>query len=75
VLTDDPVESAKQFVAEYGATWDTVVDPDEAIKREYRVVARPHTWFVDRDGILRSQQIGGPMTDAEFERHYAGIQG
>jgi cytochrome c biogenesis protein CcmG, thiol:disulfide interchange protein DsbE len=75
VLTDDPVESAKQFVAEYGATWETVVDPDETIKREYRVVARPHTWFVDRDGILRSQQIGGPMTDAEFERHYAGIQG
>lgn len=75
VLTDDPVEPAKQFVAEYGASWPTVVDPDQAIKREYRVVARPHSWFVDREGILRSQQIGGPMTDDEFERHYARIRG
>jgi cytochrome c biogenesis protein CcmG/thiol:disulfide interchange protein DsbE len=73
VLTDDPVEPARQFVAEYHATWPTVVDPDGAIKRAYRVVARPHSWFIDRDGVLRSQQIGGPMSDADFERQYARI--
>lgn len=73
VLTDDPVEPARQFAAEYGATWPTVVDPDEAIKRAYRVVARPHTWFIDRDGIIRSIQVGGPMTDEEFARHYERI--
>jgi cytochrome c biogenesis protein CcmG, thiol:disulfide interchange protein DsbE len=74
VLTDDPVEPARRFVAEYGATWPTVVDPDEAIQRTYRVVARPHTWFIDRDGVIRSMQIGGPMSDEEFERHYARIR-
>ena len=74
VLTDDPVEPARQFVAEYGATWPTVVDPDETIKRAYRVVARPHTWFIDRSGVIRSMQIGGPMTDAEFQRHYDRIR-
>jgi cytochrome c biogenesis protein CcmG, thiol:disulfide interchange protein DsbE len=73
VLTDDPVEPARQFAAKYRATWPTVVDPDQAIKRAYRVVARPHTWFVDRDGIIRSMQIGGPMSDADFERQYARI--
>jgi cytochrome c biogenesis protein CcmG, thiol:disulfide interchange protein DsbE len=75
VLTDDPVEPARDFVAQYRATWPTVVDPDGAIKRTYRVVARPHSWFIDRDGILRSQQIGGPMSDADFERQYARIAG
>jgi cytochrome c biogenesis protein CcmG/thiol:disulfide interchange protein DsbE len=75
VLTDDPVEPARQFVAEYGATWPTAIDPDEAIKRTYRVVARPHTWFIDREGVIRSMQIGGPMSDEEFERHYARIRG
>jgi cytochrome c biogenesis protein CcmG/thiol:disulfide interchange protein DsbE len=75
VLTDDPVEPARQFAAHYHATWPTVVDPDQAIKRAYRVVARPHSWFIDRDGILRSQQIGGPMSDADFERQYARIAG
>lgn len=74
VLTDDPPEPARQFVAEYGASWPTVIDPDESIKRAYRVVARPHTWFVDRTGVIRSMQIGGPMTDAEFERHYVLIR-
>jgi cytochrome c biogenesis protein CcmG, thiol:disulfide interchange protein DsbE len=74
VLTDDPPEPARQFAAEYGASWPTVIDPGESIKRAYRVVARPHTWFVDRAGVLRSLQIGGPMTDAEFERHYARIR-
>lgn len=74
VLTDDPAEPARQFVAEYGATWPTVIDPGESLKRMYRVVARPHTWFIDRDGVIRSMQIGGPMTDAEFERHFARIR-
>ena len=74
VLTDDPPELARRFVAEYKATWPTVMDPDEAIKREYRVVARPHTWFIDRSGVIRSMQIGGPMTDEEFQRHYDKIR-
>ncbi len=72
VLTDDPPQPARQFVVEYRATWPTVIDSDEALKRTYRVVARPHTWFIDGDGVIRSMQIG-PMRDADFERQYALI--
>ena len=72
VLTDDPVEPARDFVAKYGGDWATVVDPDKAIKTAYRVVARPQTYFVDRSGIIRSIQIG-ELTDADFERQYARI--
>jgi cytochrome c biogenesis protein CcmG/thiol:disulfide interchange protein DsbE len=74
VLTDDPPDLARTFVAEHGGTWQTVVDPGAAIKGAYRVVARPQTYFVDRDGILRSIQIG-ELTDADFERQYAMIAG
>jgi peroxiredoxin len=70
VLTDDPVEPARQFVADYHATWPTVIDPASTIKATYRVVARPHSWFIDRQGALRSQQIGG-LTDTDFERQFA----
>jgi cytochrome c biogenesis protein CcmG/thiol:disulfide interchange protein DsbE len=73
ILTDDPPEPARQFVADYGATWPTVIDPGESLKRTYRVVGRPHTWFVDRAGVIRQMQIG-VMTDAEFERHFALIR-
>ena len=72
VLTDDPEQPARDFIAEYGATWPTVVDPDKSIKTAYRVAARPQTYFVDAQGILRSIQIG-QANDADFERQYAQI--
>ena len=72
VLMGDPPASARDFVAEYGATWLTVDDPGGEIRTAYRVAARPQTYFIDRDGILRSIQVG-EVTDAEFERQYALI--
>ncbi len=65
---------ARDFVAQYGATWPTVEDPSGAIRSAYRVAARPQSYFIDRDGILRSIQVG-QLTDAEFERQYALIGG
>jgi len=72
VLTDDPIEPARDFVAQYGGDWETVVDPDKSVKAAYRVVARPQTYFVDRTGVIRSIQIG-ELTDADFERQYQRI--
>jgi cytochrome c biogenesis protein CcmG, thiol:disulfide interchange protein DsbE len=72
VLTDDPPAPALDFIAEYGATWPTVADPDKAAKTAYRVVGRPQTYFIDPSGVIRSIQIG-QLTDADFERQYAKI--
>jgi cytochrome c biogenesis protein CcmG/thiol:disulfide interchange protein DsbE len=74
VLADDPVEPARQFAAQYGATWPTVIDPGAVLKAAYHVVGRPQSFYVDRNGILRDLQIG-PVTDADFERKYATIAG
>ena len=74
VLMADPPAPARTFVAEQGATWPTVIDPDGAIKTAYRVVARPQSYFIDRDGVLRSIQIG-EVKDVDFERQYALIAG
>ena len=72
VLTDDPVEPARDFVAAYGGDWATVVDPDKRFKAAYRVAGRPQTYFVDKTGVIRSIQIG-EMLDSDFERGYAKI--
>lgn len=74
VLMYDPPAPARDFIATYGATWPTVDDPSGAIRTAYRVVARPQSYFIDRDGILRGIQVG-QVTDAEFERQYALIAG
>jgi cytochrome c biogenesis protein CcmG/thiol:disulfide interchange protein DsbE len=74
VLTDDAPDGARAFVAQYGATWPTVIDPGSVLKIAYRVIARPQSYFVDRVGILRSIQIG-EVRDADFERQYGLISG
>ena len=72
VLMDDPPEPARDFVTAFGATWPTVVDPEERIVRAWQVAARPQSYFVDRDGILRSIQVG-EVIESDFERQYALI--
>lgn len=70
----DPPAPARDFAADFGATWPTIDDPDGSIRTGYRAIARPQTYFIDRAGILRAIQVG-ELTDAEFERHYATISG
>ena len=72
VMSDDPVELAREFAAQYGSSWSSVIDQGGAIKAAYRVIAWPQTYFVDRGGILRSIQIG-EIRDVDFERQYAAI--
>ena len=72
VLMDDAPAPARDFIAQYGATWPTVDDPASAIRKAYRVAARPQSYFIDRDGILRSIQVG-ELTQPEFDRQFAAI--
>jgi cytochrome c biogenesis protein CcmG/thiol:disulfide interchange protein DsbE len=74
VLMDDAPAPARDFIAQYAATWPTVDDPGSAIRTSYRVAARPQSYFIDRDGVLRSIQVG-ELTQAEFDRQYAAISG
>jgi cytochrome c biogenesis protein CcmG/thiol:disulfide interchange protein DsbE len=74
ILMDDAPAPARDFIAQYGAAWPTVDDPSGGIRTAYRVAARPQTYFIDRDGILRAIQVG-QVTEAEFEREYALISG
>jgi hypothetical protein len=70
----DPPAPARDFIADHGATWPTIDDPEATIRTAYRAIARPQTYFIDRDGILREIRIG-QVTDAEFELLYASISG
>ena len=74
ILTDNGPDPARTFVAEEGATWPTVIDPGGALKRSYRVLGLPQSYFIDRNGILRSIQIG-EVRDADFERQFGLISG
>lgn len=72
VLMVDPPEPARDFIAELGATWPTVDDPDGVLRAAYRTIARPMTYFIDVSGVVRAIQVG-ETTDALFEASYAKI--
>lgn len=72
VVYKDMPSAAASFMDEFGATWESVTDPDGAIASSYRVVAPPQTYFIDGDGILRSIHIG-EVTAEDFEAEYAKI--
>ena len=74
VLMFDPPAPAQDFVTANGASWPTIDDPDGAIRAAYRAVARPQTYFIDRDGVLRGIQVG-QLTPGDFDRLYAAIAG
>jgi cytochrome c biogenesis protein CcmG/thiol:disulfide interchange protein DsbE len=74
ILMYDAEAPARDFIAQYGATWPTVDDQAGTIRDAYRVAARPQTYFIDRNGVLQSIQIG-QLTETEFERQYAQISG
>jgi cytochrome c biogenesis protein CcmG, thiol:disulfide interchange protein DsbE len=72
ILMYDAPAPALDFISQYGASWPTVDDPTGAIRTAYRVAARPQTYFIDRQGVLRAIQVG-QVTEVEFERGYALI--
>lgn len=73
VLMIDPPDPARAFVREFGATWPSILDPNEAFRAAYRVAARPQSYFIDKNGILRAIQIG-EVAATDFEQQYATIK-
>jgi cytochrome c biogenesis protein CcmG, thiol:disulfide interchange protein DsbE len=73
VLYKDEASLAKQFLADFGAPWPTLDDPDGTLATAYGVVAPPQTYFIDKDGVLRGRQIG-QIRPEDFDTQYAKIR-
>jgi DsbE subfamily thiol:disulfide oxidoreductase len=72
-LYKDDREYGARFVAEQGATWPTVTDPERSIGAAWKVLGPPQTFFVDREGIIRAVQVGQVRDAAELDRLLAAI--
>lgn len=67
VLYQDDAEGARKFEAEYGLTYQTVLDPDGRTAIDFGVLGIPESFLIDQDGIVRDRQIG-PYTAEELRR-------
>jgi thiol-disulfide isomerase/thioredoxin len=62
--TPDTVES---FLAKLNVSYDSLLDREGDVARQYGVMGLPTTFFVSRDGVLKSR-ILGESTPETFEK-------
>ena len=48
-----------------------VLDTDGATTRRFGVLSLPSTFFIDRDGLIRHVELGGPLSDAQIRQGLA----
>ena len=63
----DSVPDARAFAQNLGLTFPILLDSDGAVGRRYLLRALPSTFFVDRQGVIRTVVFGGPMSVATIQ--------
>ena len=63
----DAKSRAQAFLAEFGATYPSAVDPANRTARAYGVTGVPETFVIDRQGQLVSHTLGA-ITQAELSQ-------
>ena len=66
-LTDqDSLKEVESFVHEFGLTYPILLDRDGAVGLLYQLSGLPTTFFINREGIIRTVVIGGPMSETSI---------
>jgi peroxiredoxin len=63
----DKDSPARKFVEEYRLTFPVGRDADARIASLYKVESTPHSFFIDKAGILK-RRVEGAMDEADLER-------
>lgn len=63
LTNQDSVRDVEAFVQEFGLTYPILLDRDGSVGYLYQVNGLPTTFFVNRDGIIRTVLVGGPMSE------------
>jgi len=63
----DSEADAQAFAQNLGLTFPILLDREGAVSRRYLLRALPSTFFIDRQGVIRSVIVGGPMSEAVIQ--------
>ena len=67
LTAQDSRQDAASFAQEVGVTFPIALDVNNAVGNLYRVTALPTSFFIDRNGVIRSVIVGGPMSEAVIQ--------
>ena len=63
VTNQDSEKDIPPFVDEFGLTFPILFDRDGSVSALYQLKGLPTTYFVNREGIIRTVVVGGPMNE------------
>jgi len=66
VTNQDSEREVPLFVEEFGLTFPILLDRDGSVSALYQLRGLPTTYFVNREGIIRTVVVGGPMSETFF---------
>ena len=65
LTNQDVISEVESFVQEFGLTYPILLDRDGSVSNSlYQIKGLPSTFFVNREGIIRTVLVGGPMSEA-----------
>ena len=63
----DSAADAAAFAREFSLTFPILLDRTGSVSNRYLLRGLPSTFFIDRQGIIRTVIIGGPMSEAVIQ--------
>lgn len=63
LTNQDLVSDVKAFVQEFSLTYPILLDRDGSVGNLYQIKGLPSTFFINREGIIRTVVVGGPMSE------------
>lgn len=64
LTNQDSLSDVKAFIQEFKLTYPILLDRDGSVNNTlYQIKGLPSTFFVNREGIIRTVVVGGPMSE------------
>lgn len=63
LTNQDQVSEIASFVREFELTYPILLDRDGSVGFLYQIQGLPTTFFINREGIIRTVVVGGPMSE------------
>lgn len=63
LTNQDSLKDVESFVREFGLTYPILLDRDGGVGLLYQIRGLPTTFFINRQGVIRTVVVGGPMSE------------
>ena len=63
LANQDSIGDVEAFIQEFKLTYPILLDRDGSVANLYQIKGIPSTFFINREGIIRTVVVGGPMSE------------